>query len=581
MPSVHAYFNKKNALAAKDQAEGSRRGQVEGSRRGQVEGSRRGQAEGQRRGQVAAPVILMVSGGADSMALLHMAATEPLDLGDGAGLVRVAKERLHVLHVNHLLRGADADADQHFVQETCDSLGIPCTALRVDVAKLAQERDGNVEEIGRRVRYDAARELAQKLCVGQGVSRQKAKILTAHTADDRAETFMMNVMRGSGMSGLTSIPRHRGLIYRPLLDYTHDQLKDWLKARGLEWHEDATNTDTHYLRAYMRHNVLPLLKARNPMLVQTVCKIADLMTDEDDYLEGKAARKLRQITLRKSDSSLVLDALKLSSTDVVIARRVVRIVARQLIPEAWLEFRHVDAVLEAVAAGVGVANLPQNLEARVRLGIVTFSFTGAARSATVAGSAGAARSAAGAGAAGAAGAAGVVSAAGAAASNEPAGTTPAAATFGEHLAVPGTLELADGRVLSARMLPVEHGFDVVSYATAHSQEWLGESVLLDAQACGVDPVHGGSLWVSGPEAGDTMQPLGMHGQSKKISDLLGEAGVPVESRSMMPIVRTNIRGHVVWVAGIRPDERVKCTQGTKQLLELNIYSGNKPFERSQ
>lgn len=539
MPSVHAYFNKKNVLAAKDQAEGLRRDQAEGSRRGQV----------------AAPVILMVSGGADSMALLHMVVTEPLDLGDGAGLARIAKERLHVLHVNHLLRGDDADADQHFVQETCDSLGVPCTALRVDVAKFAQERDGNVEDVGRRVRYDAARELTQKLCTEQGVSRQKAKILTAHTADDRAETFMMNVMRGSGMSGLASIPRHRGLIYRPLLDYTHDQLKDWLKTRGLDWHEDATNTDTHYLRAYMRHNVLPLLKVRNPLLVQTVCKIADLMTDEDDYLEAKAARKLRQITLRKSESSLVLDALKLSSTDVVIARRVVRIVARQLIPEAWLEFKHVDAVLEAVAAGAGVANLPQNLEARVRLGTVTFSFTGAARSAGAAGAT--------------------------ASGNEPAGTTPAAATFGEHLAVPGTLELADGRVLSARILPVEHGFDVVSYATAHSQEWLGESVLLDAKACGIDPVHGGSLWVSGPEAGDTMQPLGMHGQSKKISDLLGEAGVPVESRSMMPIVRTNIRGHVVWVAGIRPDERVKCTQDTKQLLELNIYSGHKPFERSQ
>lgn len=540
MPSVHAYFNKKNTLTVKDQVDDQRQGQVEGSRRGQA----------------AAPVILMVSGGADSMALLHMTATEPIDLGDGAGLARVAQERLHVLHVNHLLRGEDADADQHFVQATCDSLGIPCTVLRVDVAKLAQERDGNVEEIGRLVRYDAARELAQKLCAEQGVSRQKAKILTAHTADDRAETFMMNVMRGSGMSGLASIPRHRGLIYRPLLDYTHDQLKDWLKARTLDWHEDATNTDTHYLRAYMRHNVLPLLKARNPLLVQAVCKIADLMTDEDDYLEAKAARKLRQITLRKSEFSLVLDALKLSSTDVVIARRVVRIVARQLIPEAWLEFRHVDAVLEAVSAGVGVANLPQNLEARVRLGTVTFSFTGAARSA-------------------------VGAAAAVAASGEPAAASPAAATFGEHLAVPGTLELADGRVLSARILPVEHGFDVVSYATAHSQEWLGESVLLDARACGVDPVHGGSLWVSGPEAGDTMQPLGMHGQSKKISDLLGEAGVPVESRSMMPIVRTNIRGHVVWVAGIRPDERVKCTQDTKQLLELNIYSGHKPFERSQ
>lgn len=554
MPSVHAYFNKKNVPTAKDQAESSRLGQVEGQHRGQAE----------------APVILMVSGGADSMALLHMAATQSLDLGDGVGLVRVAQNRLHVLHVNHLLRGADADADQHFVQETCDSLGISCTVLRVDVAKLAQERDGNVEEVGRRVRYDAARELAQKLCDKQGVSRQKAKILTAHTADDRAETFMMNVMRGSGMSGLASIPRHRGLIYRPLLDYTHDQLKEWLKDRGLDWHEDATNTDTHYLRAYMRHNVLPLLKARNPLLVQSVCKIADLMTDEDNYLEMKAARKLRQITLRKSKSSLVVDALKLSSTDVVIARRVVRIVARQLIPEAWLEFRHVDDVLKAIAAGVGVANLPQNLEARVRLGTVTFSFTGAARSASAAGLAGAGTVGAGT----AVGAVDVASAGSAA-------TPYASATFSEHLSVPGTLELADGRVLSARILPVEHGFDVVSYATAHGQEWLGESVLLDAQACGVDSVHGGSLWVSGPEAGDTMQPLGMHGQSKKISDLLGEAGVPIESRSMMPIVRTNIRGHVVWVAGIRPDERVKCTQDTKQLLELNIYSGHKPFERSQ
>ena len=547
MPSVHAYFNKKNASTAKGQAKGLKHDQAESLHGGQTEGLRRGQLE--------APVILMVSGGADSMALLHMAATELLDLGDGLGLAHVAKERLHVLHVNHLLRGDDADADQRFVQETCDSLGIPCTVLRVDVAKLAQERDGNVEEIGRRVRYDAARELAQKLCTEQGVSRQKTKILTAHTADDRTETFMMNVMRGSGMSGLTSIPRHRGLIYRPLLNYTHEQLKDWLKARNLDWHEDATNTDTHYLRAYMRHNVLPLLKARNPLLVQTVCKIADLMTDEDDYLEAKAARKLRQITLRKGESFLVLDALKLSSTDVVIARRVVRIVARQLISEAWLEFRHVDAVLEAVAAGAGVANLPQNLEARVRLGTVMFSFTGAARS--------------------------VASVDDAETSNKTPGTLHVTATFGEHLAVPGTLELADGRVLSARILPVEHGFDVVSYATTHSQEWLGESVLLDAQACGVDPIHGGSLWVSGLEAGDTMQPLGMHGQSKKISDLLGEAGVPVESRSMMPIVRTNIRGYVVWVAGIRPDERVKCTQDTKHLLELNIYSGHKPFERSQ
>ena len=526
MPSVHAYFNKKNALVAKDQ----------------VDGQRQGQADSQCRGQAAAPVILMVSGGADSMALLHMAATEPLDLGDGAGLARVAKERLHVLHVNHLLRGEDADADQHFVQETCNSLGIPCTVLRVDVAKLAQERDGNVEEEGRRERYDAARELAQKLCAKQGVSRQKTKILTAHTADDRAETFIMNVMRGSGMSGLASIPRHRGLIYRPLLDYTHDQLKDWLKARGLDWHEDATNTDTHYLRAYMRHNVLPLLKARNPLLVQTVCKIADLMTDEDDYLEGKAARKLRQITLRKSESSLVLDALKLSSTDVVIARRVIRLAVKHLADDPRLEARHVESVLTAVANGKGSVNLPQDIQARIEFGTLTLAKVYRKERA----------------------------------GNIPAGvhdahTHMSEASFSAWLSVPGEQRLTQNRRLRARLIPVEHGLDVVSFARAHGREWLGESVLLDAEAAGIDATHGGRLWIEPPCAGDVLCPLGMHGQSKKLSDLLSASRLPVAERRGVPVVRTSPNGRIVWVAGIRADERSKCTQDTKVLLELSIH----------
>ena len=169
------------------------------------------------------------------MALLHMVLTEEMNLGNGHTPVQIAKERIHVLHVNHMLRDKDADSDARFVESTCDSLGVPCTVCCVDVAKLSQKSSTNMEEAGRRVRYDTAQELASKLCKKRGISRQKAMILTAHTADDRAETFMMNVMRGSGMSGLTSIPRHRGLIYRPLLDYTHDQLKAWLLTRELTW----------------------------------------------------------------------------------------------------------------------------------------------------------------------------------------------------------------------------------------------------------------------------------------------------------------------------------------------------------
>ena len=472
-----------------------------------------------------APVILMVSGGADSTALLVLAATSRLDIGDGRGEARIARERLHVLHINHMLRGIDAQEDEEFVRDLSARYGIPCTIRRVDVAALAATgaAEGNVENAGREVRYAEATRLANELSAQFGTPRSAARILTAHTADDRAETFLMNAMRGTGPAGLSSIPRRRNRVVRPLLDRTHQELCDLLRMRGIVWREDDTNADTHYLRAYVRHEVMPVMRERNPRVSFSLSTTCDILSDEDSYLTAVAARTLRDLTHRAGEGVVALDAKRLAACDVAIARRVVRQAILSVCPEARLEARHVNGVLRLVAAGAGSVTIPMGVDARVEYGLL---FLRARRE--------------------------------------------LGAPQALWLEVPGSLELADGRTLTARILPAPAGIDVAAYARSRGLEWAGESVLLDAEAAGVDPARGGRLWVDGPHEGDVVCPLGMHGQSKKLSDLLNEAHVPAADRPAVPVVRTDPTGPIVWVAGIRADERSRCTPATHYLLELGL-----------
>ena len=473
--------------------------------------------------ELRAPVVLMVSGGADSTALLVLAATSELDIDDGRGAARIARERLHVLHVNHQLRGLDAEEDEEAVRELCGRFGVPCDVRRVDVAELAAGTDGNVENAGRVARYAAAVQLANELCAEVGCPRSAARILTAHTADDRAETFFMNAIRGTGAAGLSSIPRRRNRIVRPLLDRTHDELCELLRMRGIVWREDATNADTRYLRAFVRHEVLPVAKKRNPRLAASLATTCDILSDEDAYLTSVAARALRDLTRRDEEGLIALDAGRLAATEVAVARRVVRAAILKVCPEARLEARHVAGVLALVAAGEGSATIPMGVDARVGYGLLLLRARTADRGASA-----------------------------------------------SWLEVPGELELGDGRVLAARLIDVPAGTDPVATARAHGLEWAGESVLLDAAACGVDATSGGRLWVDRPRPGDVLCPLGMHGQSKKVSDLLLDARIPAADRPRVPVLRTSATGPVVWVAGVRADERARAAPATRLFLELTL-----------
>ncbi len=187
--------------------------------------------------QQAAPVVLMVSGGADSTALLLMACTSKLDIQDGRGVAPIARERLHVLHVNHHLRGEASDGDEAFVRELCAQYGLP---LCVEHAYFDRE-SGNIEAAAREVRYAAARRYVRELCAKTGAPRTAARICTAHTSSTGAETFLMNAIKGSGSAGLSSIPRRRNIVVRPLLDLTHGELVGYLQVHGQPWREDESN----------------------------------------------------------------------------------------------------------------------------------------------------------------------------------------------------------------------------------------------------------------------------------------------------------------------------------------------------
>ena len=177
--------------------------------------------------RAAAPVVLMVSGGADSTALLLMACSSRLDIADGRGCVPIARERLHVLHVNHHLRGEASDGDEMFVRDLCERFGLP---LCVEHASFECLEGQNLEAAAREVRYAAAKRYVRELCREAGVPRSAARVLTAHTASDRAETFFMNAIKGSGPAGLSSIPRRRNIVVRPLIDKTHDELCDYRRC---------------------------------------------------------------------------------------------------------------------------------------------------------------------------------------------------------------------------------------------------------------------------------------------------------------------------------------------------------------
>ncbi|WP_080801568.1 tRNA lysidine(34) synthetase TilS [Arabiibacter massiliensis] len=299
------------------------------------------------------PALLMVSGGSDSTALAY-AACELRERG--------LLGELAVLHVNHRLRGEDADADERFVAQLAELLGLPLFSCSVDVAALAERSGENVEAVARRERYLAANEALESLCLHAAAPLADGRILTAHTADDRVESFYMRSIVGTGPGGFRAMRYRNGPVVRPLLDASREELRDYVVAReraglptacdeqGALWREDATNAHTDRFRAYVRHEIVPRAKERNPQLLDVLVRTMNLIADEDDLLDGMA-EELAGRHARALDDGWLL-APELGGEPAPLARRVVvRVLQGMLGPDARVETAAVEAVLAAFDDG--------------------------------------------------------------------------------------------------------------------------------------------------------------------------------------------------------------------------------------
>ncbi len=281
-------------------------------------------------------VGVAVSGGADSVCLLHVLR----ELAPSWDL------HLHVLHLNHHLRGANSDQDAEFVQRVAAEFGLPFTLRDASL-----DTGDNLEQAGRAARLSFYTEMIE--------SRQVTRVATGHTRSDQAETVLFRFLRGAGTAGLAGIrPVTAGGIVRPLLEIDRAEVLEFLSQRGIPWREDATNQSPAFARNRIRHNLLPqLIRDWNPAFDRNLAQTADWALAEEVYWHTEIER-LADRYLVPAPDALLLDAVNLRKLPLAAARRLTRH-AIELIKGDLLGigFEHVNGILDMATASEGHSRL--------------------------------------------------------------------------------------------------------------------------------------------------------------------------------------------------------------------------------
>lgn len=287
-------------------------------------------------------VLAAVSGGLDSMCLLHFLTT----WGRARGIDVTAA------HFNHHLRGAESDGDEAFVRSWCADHGVPLVCGGGDVGALAAERGLSLEEAAREARYAFLTEQQARLgCTW---------LLTAHHADDNAETLLLNLLRGTGLRGLCGIPPCRDGILRPFLQITREELAAYAAEYQIPYVEDSTNALDEAARNVLRHRVLPILKELNPRAVENMVRTTALLRQDEEALAAEASRLLEAETVC-ADGSVCLRTSALARVpEAVGSRAVLAALAAVGGHEKDLTAAHVQAVL---ALRQGQLSLPYGVTA--------------------------------------------------------------------------------------------------------------------------------------------------------------------------------------------------------------------------
>jgi len=287
-------------------------------------------------------VLAAVSGGKDSMSLHHWLNSHAEEWGI----------TLAVGHYHHGLR-PEADADLELVENWCREQKIPFFAQRGRVAEEAARTGRGVEETGRALRYQFLEETARKIGA--------VRIVTAHNADDNAETLLLHLTRGTGLQGLTGIPPRRGQLVRPLLTTPRAEIEAYVEAYGIPFAEDATNADTEFVRNRLRHQVTPVLQSVNPRYVDSVSQTISLLRADQDYLNEQAEQLLK--LARQEADDIWISCRELTERPTALTTRLVMKLLEELTGKRDFSAAHIRAVLE-LAGGSGEINLPHKVTVR-------------------------------------------------------------------------------------------------------------------------------------------------------------------------------------------------------------------------
>ncbi len=468
------------------------------------------------------PLVVGVSGGPDSLCLLHV-------------LQRLSAEyrlALHVAHLDHGTRDGESAADARFVSGVAGAWGLPCTVEAQDVPGLAREKGVAFEEMARRVRYDFLARVADRI----GARR----IAVGHNADDQTETVLMHWLRGAGLAGLRGMlpvteVRHLRLavgderwresplfIVRPLLEVPRAEVEAYCARHGLEPRFDLSNLDTTYYRNRLRHELIPFLETYNPNIREVLRRSARVIADDYALLRRELARAWERVVTAESDEAIAFDLARWRALPISLQRSTLREAVHRL---RWslrnINWVHIEDALWV--ARTGTAGRQATLPQRLMLTLGYDHFTVADENYT-----------------------------------PPDPDWPLLAA-GDRLplAVPGTTPLPGGpwrveaAVLDRAALPGDWA--------ANPDRW---QAWLDFERTGTE------LMVRGRQPGDRFQPLGLGGRATTLREFMINVKIPARLRDRVPVVISP--QHIVWLAGWRVDERARVTDDTRRVLHLRF-----------
>ena len=250
-------------------------------------------------------IVLGVSGGPDSLFMLDILNKLKKDL----------QIELIVAHVNHKIR-AEADEEEEFVRQFCEKIGIEFYYKRIEVEKYANNNKIGLEEAGRKVRY----EFFEEVCNKAGAN----KIAVAHNKNDKVETMIMHILRGSGIAGLQGIQPQANKIIRPIIEIERKDIEKYCEEQKLDPRIDKTNQDNTYTRNKIRNIVIPYINQEfNPNFIETMTRLSELITEENAFLNKLTETEYKKILIQKIDNQISLDLKKFNELDNIIKKRII------------------------------------------------------------------------------------------------------------------------------------------------------------------------------------------------------------------------------------------------------------------